>query len=389
MSVTVRPYKKRGREGWEVDIRFDWPDGDEYRERRKAPVTGKAAAKRWAEAREAELLRQGKPSEKVVVPKAEVPTVEDFMPRFIRDFAVAERQKSSTVDSKERIIKRHLLPRLGAKRLDEITVEDIQKLKADFADNELTSKTTNNVLSVLGKALRIAVEWKVIPHMPCEVRLLKITDTPQMKFYEKPDFERLVEAAGKLGHHVLVMVLLGGEAGLRRGEITALRQHDVDLRRRQMTVSRGEWEGVESTTKGGRKRVIPLTKRLADALIKNRHLRGDRVLYQVDGRPTDANCLEGWMMATTRRAQLEPTGGLHILRHTFCSHLAMKGAPTKAIQELAGHKELVTTMRYMHLSPATRQAAIALLDQEWAEEARGDMLETGPGQGSNPLESSG
>ena len=54
------------------------------------------------------------------------------------------------------------------------------------------------------------------------------------------------------------------------------------------------------------------------------------------------------------RANLRGTGP-HILRHTFCSHLAMRGAPVKAIQELAGHRDLATTLRYMHLSPAAKQ----------------------------------
>ena len=63
------------------------------------------------------------------------------------------------------------------------------------------------------------------------------------------------------------------------------------------------------------------------------------------------------------------TRQVHILRHTFCSHLAMRGAPAKAIQELAGHTDPSTTMRYMHLSPASRQAAIDLLEQP-APEAR-------------------
>ena len=54
--------------------------------------------------------------------------------------------------------------------------------------------------------------------------------------------------------------------------------------------------------------------------------------------------------------------GVHILRHTFCSHLAMKGAPARAIQELAGHQDLTTTQRYMHLTPAALEAAIKLLD---------------------------
>ena len=49
--------------------------------------------------------------------------------------------------------------------------------------------------------------------------------------------------------------------------------------------------------------------------------------------------------------------GVHILRHTFCLHLAMKGAPARAIQQLAGRADLSTTQRYMHLSPAATEDA--------------------------------
>ena len=55
--------------------------------------------------------------------------------------------------------------------------------------------------------------------------------------------------------------------------------------------------------------------------------------------------------------------GVHILRHTFCSHLAMRGAPARAIQELAGHLDLTTTQRCMHLTPAALEAAIGLLNK--------------------------
>ena len=70
-----------------------------------------------------------------------------------------------------------------------------------------------------------------------------------------------------------------------------------------------------------------------------------------------------WMERAQRRAVLPATGAYHILRHTFCSHLAMQGATAKAIQELAGHQDLTTTQRYMHLSPAHKDAAIRLLDR--------------------------
>ena len=66
-----------------------------------------------------------------------------------------------------------------------------------------------------------------------------------------------------------------------------------------------------------------------------------------------------------------------MLRHTFCSHLAMRGAPARAIQELAGHRDLSTTQRYMHLSPAAIEGAIRLLDEDKPVSEFGDMLETG------------
>ena len=65
-----------------------------------------------------------------------------------------------------------------------------------------------------------------------------------------------------------------------------------------------------------------------------------------------------------------------MLRHTFCSHLAMRGAPARAIQELAGHQDLSTTQRYMHLSPAAIEGAIRLLDQSVSDLVRGDIGET-------------
>jgi integrase len=60
----------------------------------------------------------------------------------------------------------------------------------------------------------------------------------------------------------------------------------------------------------------------------------------------------------------------------FCSHLAMRGAPAKAIQELAGHADLTTTMRYMHLSPAARQDAIGLLNGRESGRIFGEIVET-------------
>jgi site-specific recombinase XerD len=62
---------------------------------------------------------------------------------------------------------------------------------------------------------------------------------------------------------------------------------------------------------------------------------------------------------TRRSAAQIAKGGVHILRHTFCSHLAMRGAPARAIQELAGHQDLSTTQGYMYSSPAAIEGALS------------------------------
>jgi integrase len=161
------------------------------------------------------------------------------------------------------------------------------------------------------------------------------------------------------------------------GEILALRWCDVDFRRGQISIQQAVWQGVVDVPKSGQGRVAPMTDALQSALQRARHLRGERVLYRDDGTPIVHATVRAWLEACERRAGLEVLGGLHKLRHTFCSHLAMRGAPPKAIQELAGHENLMTTLRYMHLSPAARKSAIALLNLRAEEDDFGDIVETG------------
>ena len=103
--------------------------------------------------------------------------------------------------------------------------------------------------------------------------------------------------------------------------------------------------------KGDRLRFIPLTVRLAAALREHRHLRSALVACDEDGKALKRRKVLWWVRRAARRGQVK-NAGVHVLRHTFRSHLAMRGAPARAIQELAGHANITTTQRYMHLSPA-------------------------------------
>jgi site-specific recombinase XerD len=74
-----------------------------------------------------------------------------------------------------------------------------------------------------------------------------------------------------------------------------------------------------------------------------------------------------------------PTG-VHILRHTFCSHLVMRGAAMRSVQELVGHQDLAMTQRYSHLSPAALVDTVRLLESRAVESQSGEILETREGR---------
>jgi integrase len=196
----------------------------------------------------------------------------------------------------------------------------------------------------------------VIEQLPCRITLLKVSKGA-VSFYDFDEYERLVAAANAIDRRTSVLVLLSGEAGLRSGEMIALEWTDIDLVKRLLCVQRNAWEGQVDSPKGGRIRYVRMTARLTAALREARHLRGPRVLYRESGKPFTEGAVTWAIVRAARRAGLEGNGP-HRLRHTFCSHLAMRGAAPRAIQELAGHAHFTTTQRYMHLSPAALDRAI-------------------------------
>jgi integrase len=361
--VKVRPFRNGG---FEVDIRLVLPDGSKHRERRKAPVASKSAALRWAQDRERHLLQRD-PS----IQRKEVPTLSEFAPRFIAEHVRANRQKPSGIAAKETIVNVHLTPLLGTTKLDAIANQDIQRLKMRLSDK--APKTVNNILTVLNTMLKKAVEWNVLDRVPCSVRLLP-TPKPNVPFHDFDAHSALVDSATQLDWRAELIVLLGGDAGLRCGEMIALEWGDVDTKKRQLCIQRSEWKGHVTVPKGGRLRYVPMTARLASALQRHRHLRSSRVLVRNDGSAATMKIIQSWVARAAKKADVR--GGVHVLRHTFCSHLAMRGAPARAIQELAGHQDLLTTQRYMHLSPSAIESAIRLLDSTTVPSGRGDIVET-------------
>jgi integrase len=351
--MSVRRVRRRDpktgavREFWLVDIDFERANGERERVRKVSPVHTRRGAEEYERQLRASLLdgTYGREEEE----RASAPTLVEFQARFIDEWCRANKQKPSGIESKDSAFRNYLLPVFGSQRLDTFAPADEDKLKKSL------------IAHAASTYLKAAARWKLISHVPHRFMLLK-RQKGRPKFYDFDQYEWLVEAAGKEDPRILLLVLLGGDAGLRRGEIIALEQSDVDLRRGQLTIERSEWKGNVTETKGMKFRVVPMTTRLQAALASNRHLCGARVLYTDAGEQVTAKVLQKWMSRAQKRAQLKVGGALHMLRHTFCSHLAMKGAPALSIQTLAGHEDLATTLGYMHLAKGETERAIRLLD---------------------------
>ena len=207
MSVKVRRYRNGG---WEVDITFRLPNGKKHRERSKAPVDSKSGALRWGQDRERHLLQHGPPQS-----RKQVPTIEQFAPRFLEGHALANQQKPSELAAKESILRVHLIPLFGEKRLDEITTEQVQRLKQRLQDR--APKTVNNALTVLQTMLKKAVEWNVIDRMPCVIRWVR-TPKPSVEFYDFPEYERFVTAARAIDSNKLPVERCGIRHVMRTAE---------------------------------------------------------------------------------------------------------------------------------------------------------------------------
>lgn len=336
MKATVREIKKLGGAvQCFVQIRGIMTNGVAIRERYTRDFESVKHARIWATGRIEQLLREeAKPN------SAGVPTLAKFFDRWIEEYAVANRHKPSGIEHKRVMFRAHL-KKLHDKPLNEITAADVALIKADQAAAGKGVKTTNNALVVLSRMLRTAVEWKVIDDAP-QIRLLKV-ERKARPFYDVTRYERLIAGATK--PEARAAILLAGDAGLRRGELLALDWEDVDLVRRVLIVRRSRVQGITGTTKGNAARHVPMTELLHAALDALPKRKG-----AVLGKKS-AKGLRVLVEQAEVAAGLPKTGLLHVLRHTFASHLAAAGESLYRIQQAMGHQDHTTTQLYSHLSP--------------------------------------
>ena len=366
MSVRLRKWNKKGgkaMEQWVIDFVYEQPGRPLRRIRETSPVN----TRRGAEARERELreaLQDG------TYDKEAAPTLGEFQEDFLA-YSVSN-NKPATVYEKQMALKNHLVPAFGKKKLDTIGLAEVERFKAEKLTSGLDKKSVNNLLGVLRKLLNLAVEYGKLTHAP-KVKALKTEHKPY-RFLDFEEMERFVAASEPQWTPFLVTAL---KTGLRVGELLALKWEDLDLVAGRLVVRRSLWRKQEGLPKGGRCREVPLSDLAIATLKAHRHLRGPYVFCEADGSRLNHNRVKELVPRTCKRAGLAKRLTTHDLRHTFASHLVMRGVSLKAVQELLGHATIDMTMRYAHLSPEVNREAVQRLDGP-KPQAHGTYVAHGP-----------
>lgn len=282
--------------------------------------------------------------------------------------------KPSVLRSYEASMKLRVLHDLGGLRLSDVTrlhLQDVvERMRADGKD----ASTIRNTLMPVRAVYRRALERGDVAVNPTSGLRLPRVQGRRDRFADPQEAAELIAALTERDRPVWATAMY---AGLRHGELKALRWEDIDLDANVIRVERS-WDQVEGAVApksraGGR--TVPIASVLREHLIAHR-LRSGRATGLVFGRDAERpfttttlydRAATAWKRANVARAEneLEPLAPitLHECRHTFASLMIAAKVNAKALSSYMGHSSITITFdRYGHLMPGNEGEAAALLD---------------------------
>ncbi|MDQ2770482.1 MAG: site-specific integrase [Bacteroidota bacterium] len=169
------------------------------------------------------------------------------------------------------------------------------------------------------------------------------------KLLAKEEVKALLQGTENLKHRAMLMLAYG--LGLRLGEVLALTSVDIDAKRMALYVRGG---------KGKKDRNLPLPEMLLLLLREQfRQFRPTTFLFEgaQPGEPNSARSLQQVVKQAAERAAIRRPISLHMLRHSYATHLLESGTDIRMIQDLLGHASIKTTEIYTHIAQRTHIAS--------------------------------
>jgi len=280
-----------------------------------------------------------------------VPTLKQVWERYL---PWAKEHKKSWIDDL-RYYRKHLEPRFGNKKLDEISTLDIERVKLDLKrgtnrrGKPYAPATIKHQLVILRRLYNLARKWDMYDgKSPLESVTMPKLDNQQTEFLTNDQLTRLLEVLEKWPFRDSVaFIKFALFTGLRRGELFKLTWDDIDFERSLVRLR---------DPKGGKTENIPVSQE-ALGVLRDLEVTSSYVFPGKDGKQrTNFN---GPWSRIRKAAGLPENFRFHGLRHHFASTLVSAGYDLLVVQKLLTHKDSKTTQRYAHLSPiALKEAAL-------------------------------
>jgi integrase len=297
------------------------------------------------------------------------------------------RYKPSAIRGYEAALVARVLPELGGARLSEIRRVDVQEFADRLCAEGLDASTVRNTLMPLRVIFRRALARGDVAVNPTTGLELPAVEGSRERIASPAEAEALLVALPERDRAIWATALY---AGLRLGELLALRWEDVDLAAGVVRVKRS-WdvkEGVVAPKSRAARRTVPIADVLREHLVQHK-LRSGRHAGLVFGtsasQPFTPSNIRRQANAAWARAGLDPIG-FHECRHTFASLMIAAGVNAKALSTYMGHSSVTITYdRYGHLMPGSESEAAELLDEYLARSlsgARAAQLPAGTHRGS-------
>jgi integrase len=338
-------------------------------------ATVKAEAKAWRVDALASLKKgQLKSATKETLSEVAAAFLEGAKSGAIRNRKMAP-YKPSVVRGYTATLRHHVLPRFGNVRLSELTRNDLQDLADDLLSKGYGPSMVRNTIMPLRAIYARAIHRGEVTINPTTGLQLPMPEGKRDRIATPDEAERLLAVLPVTERVVWATAFY---AGLRRGELVALRWSDVDLAKSEIRVERG-WDEVEgpisAKSKKG-KRTVPIPAALSDYLREHRAATWTEgfVFGAAPEEPLRASALGARGKRLWVKKGLAPIT-LHECRHTYASLMIAAGVNFKALSEFMGHSDIAITLdRYGHLLPGAGDEAAELLDKylnDWrAEKAR-------------------
>jgi len=269
------------------------------------------------------------------------------------------------VDEYRLDVERSLVPflgKLGMLNARNITKDGIQRYLNYLAKERGNCSATRARKLASAKAyFNYLVETGVLKENPARsIRSPKI-ENKQPEYLTDLEINRLLDtvkhrAKPEMIQRDLAMIIILLHTGLRVSELTGLKTVDIDIGTKQLKVLR----------KGRKEQYVPLNseavKVLGEYLSQREQFQTDRCFVDIKGNSLSRVSLYNIVRRYFNLAGIKKDKkGPHVLRHTFCTRLHRKGVDPFIIKELAGHKNLSTTMRYISIEDKQHAHAVEKL----------------------------